>query len=52
MWRKIINVLKKCLQFRCTNCGEESDKWIYLSQDVSNSSYIYFADNLNEKSFR
>ncbi|XP_025423459.1 UPF0587 protein C1orf123 homolog [Sipha flava] len=21
------------LKFRCTNCGEESDKWIYLSQD-------------------
>jgi len=35
------NLLKKCLQFRCTNCGEESDKWIYLSQDVGNPSYIY-----------
>ncbi|XP_060842766.1 CXXC motif containing zinc binding protein isoform X1 [Rhopalosiphum padi] len=23
------------LKFRCTNCGEESDKWIYLSQDVT-----------------
>lgn len=33
--------LKFFLQFRCTNCGEESDKWIYLSQDVGNSSYIY-----------
>ncbi|XP_016660101.1 CXXC motif containing zinc binding protein isoform X2 [Acyrthosiphon pisum] len=23
------------LKFRCTNCGEESDKWIYLSQDIT-----------------
>jgi len=48
MYLKSIIVLKlllfkKMLQFRCTNCGEESDKWIYLSQDVGISSYNYLS---------